>query len=437
MVWLRSKIPLALAALALAASADFLIAQDAPLAGRTTSTSGQFVIYSKDAARRTEISQRAEQARKDWAQKVGDPGDWKHPIIIQDLIGRAKPRGNPNAVTAVFESDGGALKVQTDIYDASTLRGQALEMEIYRALGIEWIYRTHPLKAGKAFRSLPPWLVEGLVERLRVQENGAPAGVYAALLTSNRPPKLDDFLRAKPELMEATSLTIYRTQALALLNALQQLPEGPKGLGAFITSLFENEADMKSLLAAYPSLQNDPSRLGKLWTLAIARGSTSKNLEPLSVGATSRLLKEILDISAPANPRQASEGVVTGAAALPALARSEGGPYLMRQKSTDLLNLEFRAHPLLRPVIAEYRSITTLLAQKPKRNVDKQIEENAKILDLLLQRSGQVGDYMNWFEATQLDTLSGDFLEITDPPEAPRRTDPITKYLDGIEARGW
>ena len=110
---------------------------------------------------------------------------------------------------------------------------------------------------------------------------------------------------------------------------------------------------------------------------------------------------------------------------------------LMRQKSAEFMALEFRAHPLLKPVIEEYRKITSQLASKPKKNVDKQIDETGKILDLLLQRTGKVGDYLNWFEATQLDTLSENFLEVTSPPEAAKRTDPISAHLNAIEDRGW
>jgi hypothetical protein len=119
------------------------------------------------------------------------------------------------------------------------------------------------------------------------------------------------------------------------------------------------------------------------------------------------------------------------------MAKSEGGPYLMRQKSAELFTLEFRSHPLLKPVIEEYRKITTQLALKPRKNVDREIEENGKILDLLLQRTGQVDDYMNWFEATQLDTISENFLEISNPAAPEKRTDPITLHLDAIEERGW
>lgn len=421
----------------LASAVTSLSARDSLLSGRTTSSSGQFVIYSKDASRRSLIAKRAEEDRATWNAKLTADGNWTHPIIIQDLIGSAKPRGNPGAQTAIFEGDGGALKVQTSIYDSSVLRGQALDAEIYRALGLEWIYRNHPLKAGKSFRSPPAWLLEALTEEERIRDNGTPAGVYAALLRSEQPPKIEDFLRAKPELMEATSLTLYRTQAHALLKTLLGQPEGGRGLSSFLSSLAEEDSDMKTLLAAFPSLGGDSSRLGKLWTLAIARDSSSKGIEPLGIGETDRALKAVLDISVPIDPKKPELGNVTGAAALSPMAKSEGGPYLMRQKSAELLALEYRAHPLLKPVISEYRNIATLLAQKPRKNVEKSIEETGKIHDLLLQRTGQVDDYMNWFEATQLDTLSEEFLEISNPPPLEKRSDPISRHLDAIEERGW
>lgn len=412
-------------------------AREPALAGKSTSASGQFFVYSKDATRRTNLAQRADEAMAQWQQKVAGGDTSGTPLVIQDLIGSPKPRGNPGILTGLFEGDGGAMKVQTDIYDASALHGLALETEVYRALGLAWIYRNRPPKAGKAFHSPPPWLLEALAEERRIKESGPPEGVSATLLKSDHPPKIEDFLKAKPELMEATSLTLYRTQALALLKALQQLPEGPKGLGKYLDSLAENDADIKTLLAAYPSLENSPSRLGKIWTLSIARNSAAKGSEPYSVGETARALRELLEVSAEADPKKPALGKVTGAAAFPPLARSEGGPFLMRQKSAEFMALEFRAHPLLRPVIAEYRKITTELASKPKKNVAKQIDETGKILDLLLQRTGKVSDYMNWFEATQLDTLSENFLEITSPPEPQKRTDPISAHLDAIENRGW
>ena len=433
----HSLLPALAASLLLTAAQGSAATKESPLAGRTTTTSGQFVVYAKDSSRRSMLAQRAEAARTVWNTNLGADGNWSHPIIIQDLIGTAKPRGNPNALTSIFEGDGGALKIQTSIYDPGILRGQLLEREIFRALGLEWIYRTAPLKAGKSFRSPPAWLLEGLTEEERMRESGTPGGVYATLLRSEQPPKLDDFLRAKPELMEAISLTLYRTQSLALLRALRGLPEGGKGLGTFLSSLAGEDSDLKALLSAFPSLQNDPARLGKLWTLAIARDSASRAMEPLTVSETGRSLNKLLDLSAPNDPKKPELGKAAGPAALPLIARSEGGAYLMRQKSAELYALEFRSHPLIKPVIEEYRKITADLAKKPRRNVEKDIAENQKIFDLLMQRTGQVEDYMNWFEATQLDSLSEDFFPAIGPAVDEKRTDPISRHLDAVETRGW
>ncbi len=404
---------------------------------RTVSTSGQFIIYSQDATWRSAVSRRADDARTAWFRWLGTNGDWELPIIIRDGRTGPRPAGNPRAITALYESDGGEMKVQTDIYDATVLVTEAFETEIFKALGLEATYGKTGLKAGRQFHLIPPWMVEGMAEEFRLARTGAPDGVYAALLRSDRPPRLEEFLKAKPELMDATSLTLYRTQALALLNALMQLPEKGAGLRAFMEALQSEDASLKLLLASYPSLGGDAGKLAKLWTLSIARGSASKKLEPLSVTETERRLGEILNLSAPPDPKKPEVALPTGAGALPAIARGPGGPFILRQKAAELFTLEFRAHPIMRPVVAEYRAIAGELAEKPKRNLDKRIEENGKIRELLKQRTGGVGDYLNWFEATQVDTPSGDFISITEAQETPARNDPITQHLDAIERRGW
>ena len=435
MAGVRQHYALTFAAFAVLAGTVFAQPSERPV--RSTSSSGQFVVYSTDATWRTDVSRRAEDAKRAWIRWLGSDGNWSHPIIIQDLRRSARPAGNPRAVTAIFEGDGRTLKIQTDIYDSSFLAGESFEREVFRALGLEQIYRKEPMRAGKAFRQIPTWISEGLAEEIRVERNGAPDGVYAALLRSERPPKIEEFLKAKPELMEATTLALYRTQALALLKALYQLPEGPAGLAALIDSLGDGDGGLKSILAGYPSLSNDSSQLAKVWTLAIARGSASRRLETLSIPETARSLGTIFDISALIDPKKPEAGMVGGAAALPAIARGVGGPFLMRQKAAELLNLEYRAHPVMRPVIAEYREIASSLAAKPKRNMEKRIEENDKIRELLQQRTGSVADYLNWFEATQLDSLSEGFLNVSEPPTAAPRTDPLTLHLDSIERRGW
>ena len=49
-----------------------------------------------------------------------------------------------------------------------------------------------------------------------------------------------------------------------------------------------------------------------------------------------------------------------------------------------------------------------------------------------------IDDYMNWFEATQMESRSGvfaDYLRAADQPQPPepRRRDPLSVYLDALQ----
>lgn len=105
------------------------------------------------------------------------------------------------------------------------------------------------------------------------------------------------------------------------------------------------------------------------------------------------------------------------------------------------MNLEIRSHPFYRPVVEEYRIIVSELALKPKKNVDKRIAKNGELRTLVLKRCTEINDYVNWFEATQVDTASNKFenslnLGKGDPLET-ERSDSITRYLDKIDRQGW
>ena len=76
----------------------------------------------------------------------------------------AAPRIRRAFGPVLYESDGGELKVQIDVCDSASLRSADFDMEVYRALFLEYAYRNVPPKAGKAFHQPPAWLIEGLYE---------------------------------------------------------------------------------------------------------------------------------------------------------------------------------------------------------------------------------------------------------------------------------
>lgn len=404
--------------------------------GRPLESKG-FVIYSPDRETRSRLLRLAQEASKEWEKFTGEKLTAALPIIIVDKTRAAKPRGSKGSQCNLFEMDEGGMKVQIEVFDDWAMRPGYFETEVIRALALRDMHRQSPPKAGKTYAQPPGWLVEGIAEQIRRSSGSVPDGVHAALIQSERPPSLGDFLQQKPERLDATSLLLFRAQALALLKALSESKNSKKQFLAYLESPACTASDPADLLEAFPDVAPDISSLTKVWTLSLARSSMPPRLASLTVLKTDEELGQILALEVPADPNKKNSTGASGPMALPLAARNPGGAFLMRQRSVDLLNLEFRAHPLLRPIVEEYRNIAMLLAARPKSKLEHRIEETEKIRVLLVERHKAIADYLNWFEATQINESESPLAEETRPDPLPPRRDPITLYMDAIERRGW
>ena len=421
---------------ALAAMAQTKVGPPAPLE-RTVSSSQQFVIYHSNRPLRSRLAQKAEDLKKQWLGRLRLTDEWKSPIIIQ-VLPLQRPESAPIR-TGMYESDGAELKVQIDVCDSASLKSSDFDMEVYRALFLEYAYRNVPPKAGKAFHQPPAWLIEGLYEDVLARDEGVATGLYEKLVKEERPPKLDAFLKERPEMLDATSRAVYRARALGLFRALLRTPDGAKHLAEYCSSLSAiSPADGGKLIEAFPKLSEQPATLSKLWTLSLADVSSSNRVMPLSASETQKRLSLILEMTVPANPRKPLAGVVTGPEGLQAVARASSGRYVLRQKAEDLLRLEARAHPLLRPIVEEYRMIASQLAAKPRKNLETRIRKNMLLQQAVAKRSDEMEDYVNWFEATRLDTPSREFDSAFEGSALSfQRNDAVSRHLDDVEARGW
>jgi hypothetical protein len=407
-----------------------------PRLERSISTSQQFVIYHSDRAVRSSVARKAEDLKGQWLRRLGLTDEWKSPIIIQFVAVRRAD--SPRFRTGLYESDGNALKLQIDVGDPAFLKSTDFDKEVYGALFLEYSYRNFPAKAGKSFHQPPAWLIEGLYEDIMARHEGIAAGLYEQLIKEQSSPKLDAFLKERADILDATSRAVYRARALGLFRALLRTPDGAKHLAEYCSGLPSvNSSDGAKLLEKFPTLSAQPAILAKLWMLSLAEASASNRAQPLSVRETQKRLSLLLEISAPVDPKKA-RGPVAGPEALQALARASGGRYLLQQKAEDLLRLEVRAHPLLRAIIEEYRLIAGQLALKPKKNLQARIRKNMQLQQAVVQRAGEMEDYLNWFEAARLDTPSKEFEPTFEANSLSfRRSDPVSRYLDDIEARGW
>ncbi|PTX93133.1 hypothetical protein DB345_16015 [Spartobacteria bacterium LR76] len=405
---------------------------------RSFSSSQQFIIYNNDKILRARLARQVEDIKASFLRRLGLSDEWKSPIIIRVLTLRSS--NQPKIITNAFESDGDQLKLQIDVFEPAVIGTADFDIEIYRALCLEYQYRNYVLKAGKQISQPPAWLIEALYEESRSKEEGPAAGLYEMLLQRGNSPKLEAFLKEKPTMYDGTSRAIYRAQAVGLLRAIMAFQGAQASLCDYLSKLPEkNAADAKELIKSFPAIEQDPSLLAKAWVLSIADVSAANRLDPMTIDETRKQLALILDLSAPPNPKKPDEKPVRGPMAFPEIARTPEGRYVIDQKKDDLLRLEVRSHPLLRPMVAEYRLIATQLVAKPKRNVRDRLEKNQELLDAVSQRANEVEDYLNWYEAAKLETPSGHFNNVTDEPtfQKTRRSDAISRRLDDLEAQGW
>jgi hypothetical protein len=103
-----------------------------------------------------------------------------------------------------------------------------------------------------------------------------------------------------------------------------------------------------------------------------------------------------------------------------------------------LLVLIPQCNPVLRPIGREYQELVALLARGKRRGVPKRLSRLELTRQQLAARMTEIDDYLNWFEATQMNSGSGNFtgyLKAVDQSQLPaqRRHDPLSVYVDALE----
>ena len=416
-----------------------IAALDGP--ARSVSSSKQFVVYSNDSKLRSLVSMRAEDNKREFLDLLGEKDAWKTPIIIQ-FGPPPNAKRPPRYRLGIFESDNGGNKIQLDVYDPAFAQEPEFDAQILSALALEYMYRKAPAKAGRSSAQPVPWFVQGLGERIRERSEGSqPAGIYSTLLSGADAPRLGDFLDTQPDRLDATSRSVYRAQAAALVDAIIALEDGRAGLRNYLSAPRRWPGDANEIVSYFPSLGGNRDTLGRKWVLAMARASASNRTELMSERETAKELDDILAVKALPDPKHPEVAAMSGPYALPTIARSRNGRFILAQLESSLLRLSLRAHPLYQSVVEEYLRIVRDLAAKPKRHEDKRIAAAEEMRVGLTRETSDVRDYMDWVETTKIKTASPDLGKVLDDvdelEEPPARTDAISRYLDAVSERGW
>jgi hypothetical protein len=404
---------------------------EAALPAHTVSPSREFVIYGGDATLRGSVSELAEQTKSNVLSLLRQRDQWKTAVIINLQPQQANLPEIPPTDLRVSQTGFGA-KLQLDLTVGQNLDGSLIERQLLRSILLEMIYRDEgDLAPGTTLVEPPDWLVEGALALTPGREREV---VVEALSATDKGKSLEEFLAQRFDLLDSAGRMLYRAYSIGLVQLL--LDEGGRArLARYIANLSHASNDpVADLKVRFPQLRED---LEKKWRLAVARLGGHQTYQLLTFADSERRLDELLQIKISDGSRNREQQKAVDLGELAGRKASRDEKAAVNQMSQALMLLIGTAHPVLRPVAREYQQITALLARGKRRGIANRLSHLDGTRKELAARMGEIDDYLNWFEATQMERESGvfnDYLKAANESEvsAPRRRDPLSVYLDAL-----
>jgi hypothetical protein len=399
-------------------------------AARSIAPSGQFIIYGADTAYRGAISTLAERTKASLLAILKRRDAWKIPIVI-NLQERAVNLPEISAAECHFSQTEAGLKLQLDLAVSPELPPFATECELARVILLEMIYRNQTgVIPGDAYVDPPNWLVDGLLEASTL--NPDRASLVSMLSVPLRVTSLQEFLEQRPGTMDSTSRQLYRAYSFVLVELLTESSDGRVRLSHYIDNLaFASNDPLPDLQAAFPQIRD----FEVAWKAKVANVMSSRNDGLLTFSQTDAKLSETLNTKFPSAEGHGKSVTLDGFSRTKPTSMQR---IAIQKFGRELLLLGAHANPVLRPVIQDYQQIAGQLALGKSRALTERLTELRTLRSKLSARMREVDDYMNWFEAAQLQTRSGifdDYLKQAEDgrEQRPKRRDALSIYLDAVE----
>lgn len=410
------------------------------LKNRSTSSSGQFVVYCDDRHLRGRVVTFAEEVKSDVLRILQMRDSWSMPIVI--TMDAASPAQPPPPVIVQLVNTIAGPKIDVIVKVGSDPSTVYLQRHIIRAVLLELMYHDRPpLKADQPYVEAPWWIVQGFIESIRRREEGAAPDIFKSIIASDKLPPLDTFLQRPPRMLDSTAGTVDRACALCLFEALRSLPDGPQKLGRFITRWPDSNGDtMTALRTHFPELTGNAQSLPKWWSLQLTRFAKGDAWRGQTLADTDRELTEALELQVDADGKGRVESFPI--AEFEKFVKLPGARTALQAARVKIVTLSTRANPLFRPILTEYEAIIGALSARKTRNIATRIADIESYRANLVRQMDQITDYLNWYEATQPGARAdgfGKFLKAAadfdrKPDTAVIPADPrITDYLDNLE----
>lgn len=399
---------------------------------RTISSSKQFTIFGGTKKERGDLGRRAEELKGGLLGELQMPDDWKVPILIILTPADGVRLRQAPVFVKVFDAEEAGRKVQVDVAPGMLEDGAAVRAGLLRALLLERAVRNQKFEGGR-FVEPPSWIVAAMGAALGRGDAAEDARVYSALLEGRGMPRFDRFLAQNPEGLKGQAREIHAAQSLALYQSLVESAGGRRKVVENLTLAEPAKDPVDRFGQTWPDLAADQTKLARVWALGVARLASPRRVEFFSGAETASKLSALLQQLA------GGDGEAEPSHALLEMARAPEGRFRLDAAAADLRRLGFRAHPLYGALVEEYRAMIEDLARKRRRNFAAKYAEAEDLRMALDARSSEITEFLNWYQASGADeaplVLSARERRI--PERVPGRNDGISRFLDGIEQRGW
>ncbi|MED5585592.1 MAG: hypothetical protein VYB61_04495 [Verrucomicrobiota bacterium] len=436
--------------------------------GSSRSRSGQFIVHGKDGQTRGAFCVFCEEVKGEVLKILGQPDRWKLPIVLQLKGNMSDVDKKAQISPKIYSLAGGGFRLQADIEISSQFSAEPIREEMIRLLLAELILRPHPrvdLKQNQPL--LPEWLRVGLIKAVEHRRLGRPSSLFASIVKSENMVSITDVLFAPGSRKTSISTEMYSAACCSLVLALLGQDAGSMKMGRLISELAIYRGTSRSILARhFPETGKSGDSLERWWSselVAMAQPTVKDILGPLE---SERALAASLKVRYVPSKEKVKEG---GRGVLGFLRHGRGSgrkeltvdaedvdpiivdiseyrrfielpqcPDILDDVEVKLLHLSYRAFPLHRPMIRDYQVVLQLLAKGKTSGLDAKLGELSRARVELAALAGQATDYVNWYEATQVERRSGAFnqyksvfkdLQLPLPP----RRDKLSRYLDQLD----
>lgn len=416
----------------------FSRAEAVDLKARSVSNSKQFIIFCQDAALRGRVVGFVEEVKTDTLRLLGESDRWKIPVVIS-LERAAVPSAVETPVAVLVQETPEGPKIQIDVRIGDDPAAVNLQRHIVRTVLLEFAYRERAIRGGQPIVDPPWWLVAGIVESIRQRDAGVDTDLFRRLVATNKMPTIEQFLSQHTDDLGAAAQAMDDAGAMALFQLLLEQPAGQNSLVRLLRQWPELHDDpITALTKTFPGLGEGSAAVQKWWTLNLARLAASDRYKGLSMEDTDHELNALLDVTLTMDKAGTQHTFHIGE--FEKFLKMKGARPALAARHGEVLALATRASAIFRPVVAGYEQILSSLMNGRTRGVRERIVRVEIYRESVLHRMGEIADYLNWYEATQMhersDAFEGYLRAVREAERDTRKTDSATaigKYLDELE----